>query len=79
MAKKKTRRRREKLSFPFLTPVVYDPDPRGVTEEGKKAIGRVMLFLGDIPGAGHCAVIDGDKVRWMEHPQSYRKATDQEF
>lgn len=74
------RGKKQKPSFPFLTPVVYDPDPNiSLTDEGESARGRVMLFLGDIPGSGHCAIIDGDKVLWMEHPQSYRKATDKEF
>lgn len=73
-----------KPSFPFLCPIVYDPNPKGVTEEGKKLIGKVMLFLGDIPdaggyGSGHCAVLHEEKVLWMMHPDSFRAATEEEF
>lgn len=78
--------RKIKPSFPFLTPIVYDPqyDPKMMTEAGKKLKGKVMLFLGDIPDAdgsssGHCAVVHDDKILWMMHPQDFRKATDQEF
>ena len=71
-----------KKKLKFMQHVVYDPSPaeqRGLTEEGKKFVGTVVLFLGELPSApGHCAIIHGKEVLWMEHTSSFRAATDAE-
>ena len=78
--------KRKKPKFTLLQPVIWQPNPAGVTEKGKHLIGKLMFWIGEIPVAGgkdssgHCAVIGPDnQLITMLHTPDFRAATDKEF
>jgi hypothetical protein len=73
-----------KPAFPWLAPVIWQPNPKNITKEGKDMVGKLMFFMGEIPdqsghSSGHCVALYDEKVLQMLHTVDFRLAKDNEF